>query len=104
MAVKLNIRKSTKSDSSTIFNVVNDAYKPTVGNTGEAFKTCNRFANIDKVEAMLDILWVGELDGKIVGVVGIKVIGDIIDIGPLAVSAKYQRMGIGGQLLDFAEK
>ena len=101
MAVKLNIRKSTKSDSSTIFNVVNDAYKPTVGNTGEAFKTCNRFANIDKVEAMLDILWVGELDGKIVGVVGIKVIGDIIDIGPLAVSAKYQKMG---QLLDFAEK
>ena len=88
MAESLNIRKSTKSDSRTILNVVNDAYKATVGDTGKAFKTCNRFANIDQVEKLLDIFWVGELGGKIVGVVGIEVIGDMVDIGPLAVSTK----------------
>ena len=104
MAESLNIRKSTKSDSRTIFNVVNAAYKATVGDTGKAYKTCNRFANIDQVEKLLDIFWVGELGGKIVGVVGIEVIGDMVDIGPLAVSTKYQKMGIGGKLLDFAEE
>ena len=103
MAVSLTIRKAVKTDMEIVFKVVNEAYRVTVGNTGDAFKTCNRFLNIDEVEQMLDILWVGELGSEIVGVVGIEVMSDQVNIGPLAVSKKCQKQGIGGKLLDKAE-
>ena len=66
-------------------------------------KACDRFVSEDQVKEMMDLLWVGELEREVVGVVGIKVTGIEVTIGPLAVSKNHQKLGIGGKLLDFGE-
>ena len=43
MTENMEIRKAEKGDMKLVFKVVNDAYKVIVGDTGEAFKTVNRF-------------------------------------------------------------
>ena len=64
---------------------------------------CDRFQSEDQVTEMLELLWVGELNGEVVGVVGTKVTGNDVYIGPLAVAKNHQQKGIGKKLLDFAE-
>ena len=103
MTEDMDIRKAEIGDTKLVFKVVNDAYKVIVGDTGEAFKTVNRFQSEDEVEKMLNILFIGESQGEVVGVVGAVVTGNVVDIGPLAVSTGCQKMGIGRKLLDFAE-
>ena len=95
----MEIRKAESGDIRAIFQVVNDSYKV----IGETFKTANRFQSEEEVEEMLDILFIAESDGEVVGVVGVKVTGNVVDIGPRAVSTGYQKRGIGRKLFDFAE-
>ena len=72
MVSGIKIRKSLESDTLKIYDIVNEAYKFTVGTSGEAFKTCDRFKTMDDAKCILNDLWVGELNGDVVAVVGIK--------------------------------
>jgi predicted N-acetyltransferase YhbS len=103
MAKDLYIRKAEQIDLTNIIDIINESYRVTVANTGDAFKARDRFQSEDQARDLVNLLWVGELDTEIVGVVGAKVTGNFVYIGPLAVSSKHQKMGIGGKLLDFAE-
>ena len=102
-AADLRIRKSALADIESVFKVVNDAYKVVVGESGESFRKVGRFESIDEVMKINHTLWVAERQEEIVGVVGMKLQENVVEIGPLAVPTRYQRMGIGGKLLDFAE-
>jgi predicted N-acetyltransferase YhbS len=122
------LRAAIPADVDVIFRVVCDAYAIELGNTGQAFKSANRFLSIaDAAEVVpyTDVLCRSSEDGEVVGCVSVQVFdaGSVDDIanpelfaygrergwkygslGPLAISPALQGTGVGSLLLRLAEE
>ncbi len=46
-------------------------------------------------------IWVAEVDGEIVGLVGLIVKGKEAEVEPIVISKAHRKQGIGGKLLKF---
>ena len=99
-------RKATLDDLEELLEVVNSAYKLELGDSGVAFKTFDRYVDLEHAKEDLEYTHVGkEESGKIVGVICIKLIGDLYaDCGPIAVHIDKQGFGFGRRLLNFAKE
>lgn len=89
------MERATESDIQEIFDVVNAAYDPEIGDSGFAFKTCPRFVTVDEVRNYMDSFWImrNYAKGEIVGCVCARVANDTVHIGPIAVNPSCQVRG-----------
>ena len=115
----VRVRPFSSEDSlDMVLEIVNEAYKIEIGNTGIAFKELDRLRDVsDIVKEETHLALLGK---EIVGVVGIKLTKDKAHLGelsmsqprrskcwctgPLAVRPGLQKRGIGKVLLNYAEK
>lgn len=69
---------------------------PSIGgeNPGQIFNT-----HIEKYGE--EDIWVAEVNGEIVGLVGLIIKGNVAEIEPIIISKSYRKQGIGGKLLKF---
>ena len=74
--------------------VINEAYRLELGDTGLSFKNRLRFRNMGEVEAYLDYFYIlrEKSNGPIVGAIGAKLVNDfkMVSIGPLGVHPEFQ--------------
>jgi GNAT superfamily N-acetyltransferase len=112
-------------DADVLFELINAAYALEIGDTGLAFKRCNRYITVDQLTADLsracadsadaDTFLVartapaasggGVLLGCVRGVHEVDPDGTrVCDVGPFAVSAAQQGGGVGTRLLGALER
>ena len=98
----MQIRKAKIEDANSIMTLTNTAY---LVENGDSIKIecAKSFDTIEDVKKVIEILNVSELQGKVVGVIGIKGDESKAVIGPLAVHPTYQGRGISRRLLIVAE-
>ena len=102
---KLEISMSKPSDYEieSVMEIVNDAYKVELGNSGLSFKSADRFVTVEDALQCNKNLWVAKMKNEIVGVIGISVEDGIADLGPIAVSPAMKGQGVGSWMLRYAE-
>ena len=96
----MRIRRASDSDTSGIRAVVDAAYAryvPRIGRTPAPM--C---ADYERLVAAGDV-WVGEDDGRVVGVLVIRRAGDVLELENVAVDPAQQGRGHGRALVEFAE-
>ena len=97
------IRPCTPADFDTIFAIVNDAamaYKGVI----PADRWHEPYMPRDELRAAIDdgvAFWGFEMDGVLVGVMGVQPVRDVTLIRHAYVRTTHRRHGIGGQLLRF---
>merc|ERR1711892_633748 len=84
-------------------NIVNDAYKLELGNSGLSFISADRFVTIEDVLKIQDMMIVAKVNSRIVGVIGIRLEQGIADLGPIAVCLSMKGRGIGSRMMRYAE-
>jgi ribosomal protein S18 acetylase RimI-like enzyme len=96
----VHIRRAESRDLAAIVAIVEAAYAPYVPRMGGA--PAPMTANYPALLAAGD-LWVGDLDGRIVGVLVIRPAGDALELENIAVHPAQQGRGHGRALIAFAE-
>ena len=97
------IRRCTDTDFDTIYAIVNDAamaYKGVI----PADRWHEPYMSKTELQAAIDggvAFWGFEMDGGLVGVMGIQPVQDVTLIRHAYVRTSHRRHGIGGQLLQF---
>ena len=84
------IRKAKFEELSTVMNVINEAWRITLGDSGIAYKRSGRFRSVEEIEPYKDDFYVIEANDEIVGAVRLIFIGDLVSIGSLAVLPRFQ--------------
>jgi N-acetylglutamate synthase-like GNAT family acetyltransferase len=95
------MRLAMADDVVAIRGVVRDAYSHYVARIGR--DPAPMTVDYDAVVAQRHV-WVAEESAEVVGAVVLEVAGDKLLIENLAVAPLYQRRGVGGTLLAFAEE
>jgi N-acetylglutamate synthase-like GNAT family acetyltransferase len=100
------IRKCQESDFNTIFEIINDAaqaYKDVI----PADRWHAPYMSIEELRHEIEdnvIFWGFELQGDLVGVMGIQDKGDVTLIRHAYVRTRMRQQGIGARLLDHLER
>jgi ribosomal protein S18 acetylase RimI-like enzyme len=96
----VHIRRAESRDLAAIVAIVEAAYAPYVPRMGRA--PAPMTADYPALVAAGDV-WVGDLDGRVVGVLVIRPAGDALELENIAVHPAQQRRGHGRTLIAFAE-
>jgi GNAT superfamily N-acetyltransferase len=97
----VRIRRAARDDVSAIRGVVHAAYEIYVPRIGKAPAPMD--ADYERLVADGDV-WVGVLDGAIVGVLVIRPSGDVLELENVAAAPVHQGQGLGRALIEFAEQ
>ena len=84
------IRKAENHELSQVMNVVNEAWKIVIGNTGIQYKNTGRFRSLADIEPYQNDFYVNVVKNEVVGVVRLIFDQDLVTIGSLAVLPTYQ--------------
>jgi len=103
---------ATSTDVEEIFQLIKEAYKIEIGDSGLAFKCADRYTTRTAVLKDIPDMWVmrssdqNKKGRQIVACAkgSLNDANQIIDIGPLAVRPDYQGQGLGSKVLDFLEQ
>ena len=97
----MRIRQAVDSDATAVSAVVNSAYSGYVPLIGRP--PAPMTADYGKLIAAGDV-WVGEEDGRVVGVLVIRPADDALELENVAVDPDQQGLGHGRALIAFAEQ
>ena len=107
----MSIKTATfATDRSTLFEIINDAYKVEIGDSGVAFKSMPRMVSIDRItesdfcdqKGVLKMCTSDESQGtagEVMGCIFYEIKEDSVYFGPFAVSPQHAGKGIGKTLL-----
>ena len=84
------IRKAENHELSQVMNVVNEAWKIVIGNTGIQYKNTGRFRSLADIEPYQNDFYVTVVKNEVVGVVRLIFDQELVTIGSLAVLPTYQ--------------
>ena len=96
----MRIRRAERDDTTAIRDVVVAAYAPYVPRIGR--EPAPMTADYETLVAAGDV-WIGERDGRVVGVLVIRASGDALELENVAVDPAEQGLGHGRTLVSFAE-
>lgn len=97
----MRIRQAVDSDATAVSAVVDSAYSGYVPRIGRP--PAPMTADYGKLIATGDV-WVGEEDGRVVGVLVIRPADDALELENVAVDPDQQGLGHGRALIAFAEQ
>jgi len=96
----MHIRRAVADDVTAVRAVVEAAYAPYVPRIGR--EPVPMTADYESLVAA-DEVWIGETDGRVVGVLVIRASEDVLELENVAVDPAEQGRGHGGALVSFAE-
>jgi N-acetylglutamate synthase-like GNAT family acetyltransferase len=103
----LVIRRSTHADFDAILSIINDAAKAYRG-VIPADRWHDPYMAADELAREIDTggiaFWIGEQDGRVIGVMGIQDKGDVALVRHAYVASGTQRSGVGTRLLRHVER
>jgi ribosomal protein S18 acetylase RimI-like enzyme len=97
---RMHIRRAVAADVTAVSAVVVAAYSRYVPRIGR--EPAPMTADYASLVADGDV-WVGETDGRVLGVLVIRASGDVLELENVAVDPHEQRLGHGRALVSFAE-
>jgi len=99
-ASRMHIRRAVADDVTAVRAVVEAAYAPYVPRIGR--EPAPMTADYESLVAA-DEVWVGETDGRVVGVLVIRASEDVLELENVAVDPLAQGLGHGRAFVSFAE-
>lgn len=101
----MSIQKASfATDAPVLFELINDAYKVEIGDSGVAFKTTPRMVSLDRISESdfcdsKGVLKMCTGESEVIGCIFYEIKEDSVYFGPFAVSPQHAGKGIGKTLL-----